>query len=89
MIGTSVLFLVNTIIQRGLGRWTTNAQYSSKSCYEFLFQGQSYQDLGDLTGAHGPPRGSSSTSGWLAKIDAGPERDWRGGGSHTHHAARL
>jgi hypothetical protein len=57
MIGTSVLFLVNTIIQRGLGRWTTDAQYSSKSCYEFLFQGQSYQDLGDLTGAHGPPEG--------------------------------
>jgi hypothetical protein len=51
------------------------------------FRGRSYQDLGDSTGAPGPPRGSSSTSGWLAKIDVGPERDWRGGGSHTHLAA--
>jgi hypothetical protein len=51
------------------------------------FWGQSYQDLGDLTSAPGPPRVSSTKSGWLAKIDVGLERDWRGGGSHTHLAA--
>jgi hypothetical protein len=47
-----------------LWRWTTDAQYSSKSCYESLFQG------------------SSSTSGWLAKIDAAPERLARRGLPH-------
>jgi hypothetical protein len=34
-----------------------------------------------------PPQGSSSTSCYLAKIDARPKRGWRGGGFHSHHAS--
>jgi hypothetical protein len=71
-----------------LWRWMMDAQYSSKSCYEFLFLGAIISRSRRLNWRSCPPsRGSSSTSGWLANINVGPERDWRRGGTHTHLAA--
>jgi hypothetical protein len=47
-----------------LWQWTRDTQYSSK----FLFQGPSYRDLGNLTGAPRLPHESSSTSGLLESL---------------------
>jgi hypothetical protein len=71
-----------------LWRWTTDVQYSSKSCYEFLFQGAIVSRSWKLNWHSWPPQESSFTFGLRVRIVVRPERGWRGGGSHTHRAAR-